>query len=124
MRRYLSTSIALETDGETPVFLKIAIPTALTTVLMLPVAANAQFYGPGRWCAVVNNGHGNVTWDCSYASIEQCSPNVLAGSRGFCNLNPSFASGGSAYASSPCRITVVRESRHGRTVAVRRRVCD
>ena len=107
----------------TNMFSKLAIPAALTTVLVLPVSANAQFYGPGRWCAVVNNGTGNMTWDCSYASIERCRPNVLGGSRGFCNLNPSFASVGSAYAST-CRITVVRAWRHGQPVAVRRRVCD
>jgi len=102
---------------------KLAIPTALATVLMLPVSANTQFYGPGRWCAVVSTGTGDVNWDCSYASIEQCRPNVIAGNRGFCNLNPSFASEGSAYAPS-CRITVVRAWRHGQPVAVRRRVCD
>jgi len=32
---------------------KLAIPAALATALMLPVSADAQFYGPGRWCAVV-----------------------------------------------------------------------
>jgi len=81
-------------------FSNLAIPTALATVLMLPASVNAQFYGPGRWCAVVNNGTGNVTWDCSYASIEQCRPNVIGANRGFCNLNPSFAGAGSAYASN------------------------
>ena len=80
----------------TNMFSKLAIPAALTTVLVLPVSANAQFYGPGRWCAVVNNATGNMTWDCSYASIEQCRPNVLGGSRGFCNPNPSFARGDTA----------------------------
>jgi hypothetical protein len=61
-------------------FAKLAIPASLATVLMLPVSANAQFYGPGRWCAVVDKGTGNATWDCSYASIEQCRPNVIGGS--------------------------------------------
>jgi hypothetical protein len=36
------------------------------------------------WCAVVSEGY----WDCQYRSIEECRPNVLAGNRGFCNLNP------------------------------------
>jgi len=101
---------------------KLAIPAALATVLMLPVSAHAQFYGPGRWCAVLNVGP-DMKWDCSYASIEQCRPNVIAGNRGFCNLNPSLADAGSAYASS-CGITTVRAWRHGQPVAVRRRVCD
>jgi hypothetical protein len=42
------------------------------------------------WCAVVNTGTGNVVWDCSYGSIEACRPNVIAGNRGFCNLNPAY----------------------------------
>jgi hypothetical protein len=33
----------------------------------------------------------NVVWDCIYPSIEACRPNVIAGNRGFCNLNPSYA---------------------------------
>jgi hypothetical protein len=57
----------------------------------------AQFYGPGPWCAVVNTGWGNMHWDCRYASLEQCRPNVLAGNRGFCNRNPSFASSPGKY---------------------------
>src|SRR5215475_7281582 len=36
------------------------------------------------WCAVILEGY----WDCQYHSIEECRPNVVAGNRGFCNLNP------------------------------------
>jgi hypothetical protein len=39
------------------------------------------------WCAVISEGY----WDCQYRSIEECRPNVLAGNRGFCNLNPRWA---------------------------------
>jgi hypothetical protein len=39
------------------------------------------------WCAVISEGY----WDCQYHSIEACRPNVLAGNRGFCNLNPRWA---------------------------------
>jgi hypothetical protein len=42
------------------------------------------------WCAVTNNGTGNMYWDCQYRSIEECRPNVLAGNRGWCNPNPYF----------------------------------
>jgi hypothetical protein len=45
---------------------------------------------PAPWCAVVGLGKGAVYWDCRYASFEQCYPNVLAGNRGFCNLNPAY----------------------------------
>jgi len=56
-----------------------------------PEPAHAQFYGPGAWCAVTNTGWGNTHWDCRYRSIGECRPNALAGNRGFCNKNPSFA---------------------------------
>jgi hypothetical protein len=47
--------------------------------------------GIGPWCAVVSVGTGNVIWDCQYRTFEECRPNVLAGNRGFCNLNPWYA---------------------------------
>jgi hypothetical protein len=42
------------------------------------------------WCAVVEHGTGDAYWDCQYATLEQCVPNVLAGNRGFCNENPAY----------------------------------
>jgi hypothetical protein len=30
----------------------------------------------------------DVYWDCHYRTIEEYVPNVIAGNRGFCNLNP------------------------------------
>ena len=35
-------------------------------------------------------GFGSVVWDCRYASIEACRPNVISGNRGFCNHNPGY----------------------------------
>jgi hypothetical protein len=55
--------------------------------------AFAQFYGPGQWCAVIGAGSENMYWDCQYRSIEECRPHVIAGDRGWCNLNPSFVAG-------------------------------
>jgi hypothetical protein len=52
------------------------------------------------WCAVVSLGTGSVYWDCQYNSIEECRPNVIAGNRGFCNLNPRW-SGWSNRAEAP-----------------------
>jgi Protein of unknown function (DUF3551) len=69
-------------------FLTIAAVLGLLGAELEP--AFAQFYGPGPWCAVVNKGLGNMYWDCQYWSLQQCVPNVLAGNRGWCNLNPSF----------------------------------
>jgi hypothetical protein len=45
-------------------------------------------YGDAPWCAVTNRGNGDMSWDCSYRSAAECQPNVIAGNRGFCNLNP------------------------------------
>ena len=42
----------------------------------------------GPWCAVVSIGRGAMQEDCHYRSIEECRPNVIAGNRGFCNMNP------------------------------------
>ena len=72
----------------------------IKTILRLTVAAgaataafgfNAQpswAFGDAPWCAVLNLGTGTVYWDCQYRTVEECVPNVLAGNRGFCNLNP------------------------------------
>ncbi len=45
-------------------------------------------YGDAPWCAVVSLGAGEIHWDCSYRTVEECQPHVIAGNRGFCNLNP------------------------------------
>ena len=42
------------------------------------------------WCAVISLGPGAVYEDCQYWTFEQCRPVVLAGNRGFCNLNPRY----------------------------------
>jgi len=70
-----------------------------TTKLVFAVAAFASAMaadvsasragGSAPWCAVIEIGAGEVYWDCRYRTVEECAPNVIAGSRGFCNLNPS-----------------------------------
>ncbi len=55
-----------------------------------PASAYVMSYQQAPWCAVVSTGTGSVYWDCSYASLEACTPNVIAGNRGFCNQNPYF----------------------------------
>jgi len=46
--------------------------------------------GDAPWCAVISTGQGSVYWDCQYPTFEACYHlgNILAGNRGFCNLNP------------------------------------
>jgi hypothetical protein len=51
-------------------------------------APTAHASGDAPWCAVINLGMGDVYWDCHYRTVEECVPNVIAGNRGFCNLNP------------------------------------
>ncbi|HUD88037.1 MAG TPA: hypothetical protein VMR17_16455 [Xanthobacteraceae bacterium] len=43
-----------------------------------------------------NLGAGDMVWDCEYRTIEQCAPQVVAGNRGFCNLNPAWSPPGAA----------------------------
>ena len=59
-----------------------------TAILGGTTASRASTFGDAPWCAVINMGDGDVHWDCEYNSVEQCVPNVLAGNRGFCNVNP------------------------------------
>jgi hypothetical protein len=42
------------------------------------------------WCAVFSWGWGDTVWDCRYRTLEACVPNILAGTRGFCNPNPRY----------------------------------
>ena len=53
-------------------------------------ASPSHASGDAPWCAVINTGQGNVYWDCQYPTFEACYHlgNILAGNRGFCNLNP------------------------------------
>jgi hypothetical protein len=75
----------------------MAIATAALAAVICCGVQNARAYGDAPWCAVVDVGAGSVVWDCRYRSIEECTPNVVAGSRGFCNLNP-YAQGPLSYA--------------------------
>jgi hypothetical protein len=53
-------------------------------------SSRAGTIGNAPWCAVQNLGSGNTIWDCEFLSAEQCQPAVIAGNRGFCNLNPAW----------------------------------
>jgi hypothetical protein len=86
-----------------------AIATLSATCLQVP-SSQAQNYGDAPWCAVLQIGTGSVTWHCYYRTVEECVPNVLAGNRGSCNLNPYFtASRGPATTARPAH----RRRQHG-----------
>jgi hypothetical protein len=72
----------------------VAKTLAKLTIGMTAAAAVAWFgaspsraYGDAPWCAVYSIGR-DAYWDCRYRTVEECVPNVIAGNRGFCNLNP------------------------------------
>jgi len=63
---------------------------AAAALLLADIAPSQALSGDAPWCAVVNIGFGEMEWDCHYQTVEQCAPNVVAGNRGFCNLNPYY----------------------------------
>jgi hypothetical protein len=68
--------------------LTIVIATLAAAMCFEVPSSQAQYYGDAPWCAVENVGTGNMVWYCYYKTVEECVPNVLAGNRGFCNVNP------------------------------------
>ena len=92
---------------------------AAAAILCLQVpSSQAQAHGNAPWCAVMQLGAGEVEWDCEYRSVEECVPNVLAGNRGFCNVNPygagSYAPGKVAPLTHPKRHVGRHVGRHVR----------
>jgi hypothetical protein len=68
-----------------------AVGLAAATCLFMILAATpgrTATWGHARWCAVTDNGGGNLMWECVYDSVEECQPFILAGNRGYCSLNP------------------------------------
>jgi hypothetical protein len=67
----------------------LSVISTLAALLFVAQPAAADYYG-APWCAVIAMGDGDMQWDCEYRTIEECRPNVLAGNRGWCNLNPAL----------------------------------
>lgn len=67
---------------------KFAVAIAAFAAATAAAIPAGHAFGDAPWCAVIEIGNGEVYWDCQYRTVEQCVPNVLAGNRGFCNLNP------------------------------------
>ncbi len=66
----------------------VVIATAAFAAGMAFAVPESRAFGDAPWCAVIEIGSGEVYWDCQYRTVEECVPNVLAGNRGFCNVNP------------------------------------
>jgi hypothetical protein len=89
--RYALNFIATKVGSMMRTALSIA---ALSVIFCCNIApSNAGTYGHAPWCAVTNLGAAEMDWDCEYASAAECAPAVVAGNRGFCNLNPYFVQG-------------------------------
>jgi hypothetical protein len=75
--------------------MRIAIPIAVLAAIVCSGArsSHAQTTGDAPWCAVMNTGAGRIESDCEYYSIQECTPNVLGGNRGFCQMNPYYRPG-------------------------------
>jgi hypothetical protein len=58
--------------------------------------------GNAPWCAVIDYGDGGVSWECVYRTFEECYPNVIAGNKGSCNVNP-YGGGPAAPAAAASR---------------------
>jgi hypothetical protein len=69
----------------------LVIAAAAAVLSYKTLLSAAGYFGEAPWCAVMNIGAGTVTWDCQFATVEACTPNILAGNRGFCALNPYFS---------------------------------
>jgi hypothetical protein len=78
----------------------VAVTTAVT-VGAAPTPGRASG-GNAPWCAVIDYGDGGVSWECVYRSFEECYPNVIAGNKGSCNVNP-YGSGPSVPAAAANR---------------------
>jgi len=68
----------------------LAAVAGAALALSLSIASSQAGYGDAPWCAVISIGTGDVYWDCQYQTFDACYPNVLAGNRGFCNVNPTY----------------------------------
>ncbi|MGO8921883.1 MAG: DUF3551 domain-containing protein [Xanthobacteraceae bacterium] len=80
---------------------KLAIAAAGLAAGLMFGAPAGRASGDAPWCAVINLGMGDVYWDCRYRTVEECVPNVIAGNRGFCNLNPWGPGPGSTTTAGP-----------------------
>lgn len=81
-------------------FVRLLIAT-LVCGMALCGEASALILGDAPWCAVAETSPGNMEWDCDYETAAQCAPNVVAGNRGFCNINPYWQPPPAPYAPAP-----------------------
>jgi Protein of unknown function (DUF3551) len=82
------------------IILRLAVAAALSSAAAFALgvpSSRASTDGDAPWCAVVDQGAGNIMWECYYQTIAECRPNVLAGNRGFCQHNPYYQAAAPQY---------------------------
>lgn len=90
----------------------LCLAACAAALLLLHIPPSHAGYGDAPWCAVINVGTGEMYWDCQYQTFEACAPNVIAGNRGFCNVNPTYTP---AAAASPRHYTKRHVSKQSQT---------
>lgn len=64
---------------------------ASAAALGVPVPSSyAGQIGDDKWCFVENTGGDSQSWDCEFATVEDCRPAANVGNRGFCSVNPTY----------------------------------
>jgi hypothetical protein len=63
---------------------------SLTTICFAVAPSRAETTGDSPWCAVTDEGAGVLDWDCEYDTVEDCTPAVTHGNRGYCARNPYY----------------------------------
>jgi hypothetical protein len=77
---------------------KFLLLGVVTTAALLPSLRSSAYY-EGPWCAILNDGGGSVSENCSMSSFEMCREEALRnGTSSFCRQNgryPGYWSAGS-----------------------------
>jgi Protein of unknown function (DUF3551) len=88
--------------------LSFAVAT-FAAAMCLGAHPSHAYYGNAPWCAVVAIDSGTTIEKCTFADLESCRQEVIAGNRGYCNTNPYFAG---QFAASPKPRLVRKRVRH------------
>jgi hypothetical protein len=82
------------------IIIRLAFAAALASAAALVFGVSAgrtSTDGDAPWCAVVDQGAGNLMSQCFYETIAECRPHVLGGNRGFCQRNPYYQAAAPQY---------------------------
>ena len=72
------------------IFPKLIIALAAAAAALCFGTSASWAYNDAKWCVVTDGSSDNATWDCEFDTIDDCRPALMAGTRGFCALNPTY----------------------------------